>query len=74
MAIARKCDRCGKLYEYYPEGNKVRYNGVQRIFNHIGGGYDMDNPLDFCPECMKAFDEFMIIGKEKNKNGNERMG
>lgn len=63
MAIARKCDRCGKLYEYYPEGNKVRYNGVQRIYGRINGGYDMDNPLDFCPKCMSAFDEFMIRGK-----------
>ena len=63
MAIARKCDRCGKLYEYYPEGNKIRYNGVQRIFKLINGGYDMDNPLDFCPKCMSAFDEFMIKGK-----------
>lgn len=53
MAIARKCDRCGKLYEYYPQGNRVRYNGVQRIYKHI----------DFCPECMSAFDEFMIRGK-----------
>ena len=63
MAIARKCDRCGKLYECYPEGNKVRYNGVQRIFNHIGGCCDRDSALDFCPECMSAFDEFMIRGK-----------
>ena len=44
-----------------------QYNGVQRIYNHINGGYDMDNPLDFCPECMSAFDEFMIIGKEKKE-------
>ena len=32
MAIARKCDRCGKLYEYYPKGNKIQSNGVQRIY------------------------------------------
>ena len=70
MAIARKCDRCGKLYEYYPICsrnlrlcNKIQYNGVQRIYNHINGGYDSDSPLDFCPECMSAFDEFMIRGK-----------
>ena len=63
MAIARKCDRCGKLYEYYPQGGKVQYNGVQRIYNHISGGYDSDSSLDFCPKCMSAFDEFMIRGK-----------
>lgn len=63
MVIARKCDRCGKLYEIYPQGNKVQYNGVQRIYGRINGGYDTDRPYDLCPKCMSAFDEFMIKGK-----------
>ena len=63
MAIARKCDRCGKLYEFYPQGNKSQCNGVQRIYGRINGGYDTDRPNDLCPECMSAFDEFMIRGK-----------
>lgn len=28
MAMAKKCDRCGKLYEHYPTGNKLRNNGL----------------------------------------------
>ena len=67
MAIARKCDRCGKLYEYYPKGNKVQYNGVQRIYRHKNGNLDYEEIFDFCPECMNAFDEFMIGGKFDEK-------
>ena len=67
MAIARKCDRCGKLYEYYPKGNKVQHNGLQRIYGRINGGYDTDRPYDFCPECMNAFNDFMIGGKFDEK-------
>ena len=63
MAIARKCDRCGKLYEYYPKGNKIQSNGVQRIYRDIGGSFRCETTYDFCPECMAAFDEFMINGK-----------
>ena len=63
MAIARKCDRCGKLYEYYPEGNKVRYNGVQRMYRDLGGSFRYEKLFDLCPECMNAFDEFMTKGK-----------
>ena len=65
MAIARKCDRCGKFYEYYPKGNKVQHNGVQRIYRHKNGNLGYETTFDFCPECMSAFDEFMIIGKVK---------
>ena len=70
MAIARKCDRCGKFYEFYPLGHKSQCNGVQRIYITITGGYDSGKPCDLCPECMKAFDEFMVNGKfvEENKN------
>lgn len=67
MAIARKCDRCGKLYEYYPKDNKIQANGVQRIYKHINGVYDRGNALDFCPECMNVFDEFIIGGKFDEK-------
>ena len=71
MAIARKCDRCGKLYEYYPQGNKSQCNGVQRIYITITGGYDSGKPCDLCPECMTAFDEFMINGKFMENKDNE---
>ena len=67
MALAKKCDRCGKLYEYYPTGNKLRANAVRRcVILPSGGLVGSDNTLDLCQECMKAFDEFMIGGKFGN--------
>ena len=63
MAIARKCDRCGKFYEFYPMGHKSQCNGVQRIYRHKNGNLEYEGKHDVCPECMSAFDEFMIKGK-----------
>ena len=50
MAIARKCDRCGKFYEYYPKGNKVEYNGVQRIYRHKNRNLGNEKTHENCPE------------------------
>ena len=63
MAIARKCDRCGKFYDHYSKGNKEKYNGVQRMYRDLGGSFRYGESLDFCPECITAFDDFMINGK-----------
>lgn len=51
MALAKKCDRCGKLYEHYPDE-------IRRW--HL---LSDDKILDLCHECMKAFNEFMIGGR-----------
>lgn len=64
MALAKKCDRCGKLYEYYPTGNKTQYNAVKRcMILRDGNLYTDEKSIDLCPECMKAFDEFIIKGE-----------
>ena len=66
MAMAKKCDRCGKLYEHYPKGNKSQSNAIRRIQRDAFGGtmnaYD-EWTMDLCPECMSEFDEFMTKGK-----------
>lgn len=67
MGIARKCDRCGKFYDYYPKSYDVRYNGVQRIYRDRGESLIHSMAYDLCPECMKAFDEFMAGGKFDEK-------
>lgn len=65
MALAKKCDRCGKLYEYYPKGIKSQCNAIRRAERNQRGefinscGYP---DYDLCPECMAAFDKFMISG------------
>lgn len=63
MALAKKCDRCGKLYECYPTGSKVQYNAVRRVQIRPDGVIkDQDKHIDFCPECISEFDKFMING------------
>ena len=54
MSIARKCDRCGKLYEDY-DGCEVqegghRYNKLELL----RGWNDACKTYDLCPECMKS--------------------
>ena len=66
MAMAKKCDRCGKLYEHYPTGNKLQYNAIRRFQrNAIGETITCIKTLttDLCPECMCEFDKFMTKGK-----------
>lgn len=63
MAIARKCDRCGKFYDHYSKGVNTLYNGAQRMHRDLGGSFGYEKSFDLCPECMDAFDEFMIDGK-----------
>lgn len=64
MALAKKCDRCGKLYEHYPTGNKTEYNAIKRISKSNNGSIcSEEHSIDLCPECMSEFDNFMIGGK-----------
>lgn len=51
MACAKKCDRCGKLYEELscvPDIRVIEYK-------HPYGDYR----YDFCPECQKKLEEFL---------------
>lgn len=59
MSLAKKCDRCGKLYEPYSTGE----NSIRLIRNY--------KILDLCPECMKAFNEFMIDGGTEEREDND---
>ena len=38
MALAKKCDRCGKLYEHYSFGSKQQYNAIRRLYINENGG------------------------------------
>ena len=63
MALAKKCDRCGKLYEFYPKGTKVEYNAVRRTqANAEGVPVTHDCVIDLCKECMSEFTKFMMNG------------
>ena len=61
MALAKKCDRCGKLYEHYPNGKNSLCNAIKRVRKAENGAITFEEiSIDLCPECMEAFDKFMI--------------
>lgn len=67
MALAKRCDRCGKLYEHYPAGNKSEYNSLRIIQrNKIGEAINGNTVYDLCPECMSEFMKFIIERRISN--------
>ena len=79
MALAKKCDRCGKFYEHYPIGNiPGEYNAVAKVRRGSNGGTEYTSkPLDLCSDCMYSFVKFMkgskIIEAKNNKQRNEKV-
>lgn len=66
MALAKKCDRCGKLYESYSEGHKSQYNALRLIYrNSTGEVVNGSTAYDLCPECMEKFLTFIAKGENK---------
>lgn len=67
MALAKKCDRCGKLYEHYPVGNQPGvFNSINISRRGLSGTIDYTGPvIDMCPNCMALFEKFMKEGKIK---------
>ena len=72
MAIARKCDRCRKLYEHYPKGNKSQSNAIRKIQRDATGGTtNVFLVMDLCPECMDEFEKFMTAKLKEEKNAED---
>lgn len=74
MALAKKCDRCGKLYEHYPLKNMpVDYNAITKVRRGQNGLLEYSGAtLDLCTDCMKKFERFIMclsldIETEKEK-------
>lgn len=76
MAEAKKCDRCGKLYEPY---NKSKLYGIigRKIYWRVSAfafmiedseGYSIDGRHDLCPDCMKSLQKWF---KDKECEENE---
>ena len=64
MALAKKCDRCGKLYEHYPNGKKSIGNAIKRVRKSENGTIIFEEvSIDLCPECMDSFNAFILRGK-----------
>ena len=60
---AKKCDRCGKLFEHY-DGSKEfkqteRANAILLIDRDLDNKYWSRKSYDLCPECMKMIEELL---------------
>ena len=64
MSLAMKCDRCGKLYEFYDNGD---FNGITTIKKFKNQNYIDGNTFDLCPECRASFDKWLHL-PEMGKN------
>lgn len=68
---AKKCDRCGKLYEHYDGSkefkNTEKANGVFLIDRDLDNKHWSRKSYDFCPDCMRKFEEFLRGGTVPNK-------
>ena len=77
MALAKKCDRCGKFYEHYPVGNRPgEYNAVAKVRRGSNGGTEYTSkPLDLCSDCMELLEIFIngsnIVQVKKNERRNK---
>lgn len=53
MALARKCDICGKFYERYNERpDPKNTNAIMFVNITANGNYCDNSTADCCPECM----------------------
>lgn len=69
MALAKKCDRCKKLYESksIPFKRKNLVNGVCLVeIENDGRSYSQKGFYDLCPDCLKEL-YIWLYGEEKEE-------
>ena len=68
MALAKKCDRCGKFYdEYNFAKDDKNINGIMTLNLDEHDDYYAHDPLDLCPSCKDSFEKWL------NKKGERRL-
>lgn len=64
---AKKCDRCGRLYEHY-DGRKAfpksKSNSFELRDTDIEGKYWGRDRFDLCFHCMKELEAFLYGGAD----------
>ncbi len=66
--MAKKCDRCGKLYEEYNVANDERnINSIKTYNCEINNGHFKHGPYDLCPECSNELVDWLFkFSREEN--------
>lgn len=63
---AKKCDRCGLLYEKYTAVEKyIPGNGVHLIVEKASGESIVMSTFDLCPKCMAKVFDFLYNQKKE---------
>ena len=66
MAIAKKCDRCGKLYELYDyRDSPSKINGIMTLSFDSTDRYYKHGPYDLCPSCSTELMDWFNTSEEK---------
>lgn len=72
---AKKCDRCGKLYEFYKitfQGEYVKGTaGINKIAKTYSGCRNETGEYELCRDCAESFQSWFEEGKE-NENETEQ--
>lgn len=65
MALAKKCDRCGRSHEHYPIGDRPGvFNSIAICRRNATGAMECTRTvMDLCPDCMALFEKFIKEGK-----------
>lgn len=71
MSLARKCDRCEKLFEpkFPSSGHAYTYHNVSVTIKTNDKVLDILYNVDLCPECYEEFRKWMEM-EENNGNNN----
>ena len=70
MAVAKKCDLCGALYEYKKKSEcntDESANGVALLYINDNNNYFVYDSLDCCPDCMHSIQVTIKLLKEKGE-------
>ena len=67
MSLAKKCDRCGKLYLHnFNRKNLKDFNGVTKVWVNNDNSFERGEKIDFCTECKADFEKwFKEVSKKE---------
>ena len=66
MALAKKCDRCGKFYDEYNFANDDKnINGIMTLNLDAQDHYYTHKALDLCPSCKDSYEKWLNKKREK---------
>lgn len=66
MAVAKKCDRCGKFFEPYNyRDDSSKINGIMTLNLDSTNRYFTHGPYDLCPSCSTELMNWFNASEEK---------